>query len=525
MASSPEQRLLERLSPEQQADARSDARLEAAFRSLYAFVQVFWEVVRPGEKFSPNWHVKAVCEELEATARGETRRLVLMLPPGYGKSLLTSVFFPAWLWLHYASRELMALANDISLTVRDSRRTKVIVSSEPYQRLLAKVAKRREPPAWVVAQKRRAWTIKEDQRALANWGNTAEGFRQCLSMGASVTGKRTHFQVVDDPIDAKKAILFSPAQVAAAMAKVQHNYDKVLSSRLNPWNARIVIAQGLHQLDLPNTLATRSNYRVVRIPVYAYAKTDPMRYPGDPREEGELLMPDVYSEEDTEEQRQSLGSEQFDAQYMQRPRAAEGRRFKRGWFKRYAAAPMTMGHMCDEVWFSADCAATDTKTADLSALQMWGRKGNKRFLLDRRAGQWAYPELKRETLAMLDEWRLCGIGRLIVEQASNGIPLADDLESLGYAVDRFKPGGYGGKETRASYTEAAAESGVVYIPEDDHRTAGVWVAAWLKQHLAFPDKPCDDVDATSQVMVRMNERAATGAADRYAKKFAFLADL
>ena len=78
-------------------DARYLAALQAeqlkraAERSFPAFVRQAWPILEPTTPFLPNWHIDLVCEYLEAVTAGEIRRLVINLPPRYGKSLLVSV--------------------------------------------------------------------------------------------------------------------------------------------------------------------------------------------------------------------------------------------------------------------------------------------------------------------------------------------------------------------------------------------------------------------------------------------------
>jgi predicted phage terminase large subunit-like protein len=55
--------------------------------SLYEFVQTFWDIVEPGRKFVPNWHIEWLCKELEAITRGEQTRLLANVPPGAMKEI------------------------------------------------------------------------------------------------------------------------------------------------------------------------------------------------------------------------------------------------------------------------------------------------------------------------------------------------------------------------------------------------------------------------------------------------------
>ncbi len=48
--------------------------------------------------FEPNWHIEAICGDLEAATNWEIDRLLINIPPRHMKSLGANVFFPAWVW-------------------------------------------------------------------------------------------------------------------------------------------------------------------------------------------------------------------------------------------------------------------------------------------------------------------------------------------------------------------------------------------------------------------------------------------
>ena len=79
-----------------------------ARRGFAEFVRRAWPQVESASLVW-NWHLDAVCEHLEAVTRGDLRRLVINVPPGNSKSLLTSVLWPAWEWVLDAS--MMAVRN------------------------------------------------------------------------------------------------------------------------------------------------------------------------------------------------------------------------------------------------------------------------------------------------------------------------------------------------------------------------------------------------------------------------------
>ena len=83
----------------QLAMIQDEALKRQAERSLRAFVEQAWPVLEPRTPFLPSWHIDCICEHLEAVTTGDMPRLVINLPPRYMKSLLVTVFWPAWEWL------------------------------------------------------------------------------------------------------------------------------------------------------------------------------------------------------------------------------------------------------------------------------------------------------------------------------------------------------------------------------------------------------------------------------------------
>src|SRR5262249_51962490 len=72
-------------------------RRRQARKSLHEFVRQGWAEV-DSVPFVDNWHIGALCEHLQAVTAGQITKLLINIPPGMGKSLLTCVFWPAWEW-------------------------------------------------------------------------------------------------------------------------------------------------------------------------------------------------------------------------------------------------------------------------------------------------------------------------------------------------------------------------------------------------------------------------------------------
>lgn len=82
-----------------EARRREARRKQSGRGGLLEFVRYFWHVLEPQTPLVEGWPLEAVCAHLEAVSFGEIKRLLINVPPGFMKSLLTNVFFPAWEWL------------------------------------------------------------------------------------------------------------------------------------------------------------------------------------------------------------------------------------------------------------------------------------------------------------------------------------------------------------------------------------------------------------------------------------------
>src|SRR5260370_30000573 len=63
---------------------------------LWEFIHRTFQTVAPAQPYLYNWHIDVMAWHLEQCAIGAIKRLVITLPPRYGKSICASVAFPAW---------------------------------------------------------------------------------------------------------------------------------------------------------------------------------------------------------------------------------------------------------------------------------------------------------------------------------------------------------------------------------------------------------------------------------------------
>src|SRR5262245_44946409 len=94
----------------------------AARKSLPAFI----DYLCLGYQFAA--HHKLLMAELEAVERGETDRLMVLMPPGSAKSTYTSILFPPWFMGRNTKAAILGVSNTTDLAERFSRRVRNLVS-------------------------------------------------------------------------------------------------------------------------------------------------------------------------------------------------------------------------------------------------------------------------------------------------------------------------------------------------------------------------------------------------------------
>ena len=65
--------------------------------SLIDFVEAAWPSVDTSE-YQQSWAIDALCDHLQAVSDGEIKRLLVNFPPRCGKTNITSICFPSWVW-------------------------------------------------------------------------------------------------------------------------------------------------------------------------------------------------------------------------------------------------------------------------------------------------------------------------------------------------------------------------------------------------------------------------------------------
>src|SRR6266849_4028925 len=111
------------------AFSRSRLKAEKARRRLNEFVRQAWPVLEPQTPFVDGMHVRAVCDHLQAVSEGRIRNLIINIPPGHAKSLLTAVFWTPWVWIDHPEARWLFSSYRVPLAIRDSVKCRRLIES------------------------------------------------------------------------------------------------------------------------------------------------------------------------------------------------------------------------------------------------------------------------------------------------------------------------------------------------------------------------------------------------------------
>ena len=443
-----------------QSDIRA-CEIELAKRSLADFARMAWPVLEPATPLRWGWVLDAICEHLEAVTDGQIRRLVMNVPPGSMKSLLTGVIFPAWEWGPRGRADLRYLgtAHKQELAVRDNMKCRRLIQSAWYQE------------RWPV-------NLTSDQNAKTKFENDKTGFREAMAF-TSMTGSRGDRVMLDDPHSVDDAN--SPVKLAADVV----TFREALPSRVNnDQSAIIAIMQRLNEADVA-AVAIELGYDHLCIPMrYEPGRSKWVVGKGDPRTvDGELMFPERFPEEQVVELERVMGSYAVAGQLQQRPSPRGGGILRPAWFQSYQQPPALE-------WRAVyvDTAQKTAEQHDYSVFELWGRSvTGQAVLLDVQRGKWEAPELLAEARAfwLKHQAGAVPLRAMKVEDKVSGTGLIQTLRREGVPIlpiQRSRD-----KITRGYDAAPFIEAGNVLVPEWAH-----WLGAFMSEVEAFPGGAHDD---------------------------------
>lgn len=426
------------------------------------------------EDYEINWHHKKICSALDKMVTGETKRLMIFMPPRTGKSELVSRRFPAFLLGKKPDTQIIAASYSADLASRMNRDVQRIIDDEKYSMIFPETK-----------------LFGKNIRSVANgsWLRNSDifevvghrGVYRSAGVGGGITGMGANFAIIDDPIKDQKE-----ADSPTFRQNVWDWFTSTLLTRLEKDACILITLTRWHEDDLAGRILAQPDhgFEIVNFPMIKDSNDD-----NDPREIGDVLWPNKYDADACAEIRRSTGARVWSSLYQQRPTALEGGIFKRSWFKFYNALPDRF----DEIIDSWDLPFKDTSSSDFAVGQKWGRVGGRFYLIDLVRGRMDFPAAHKAITAFRSK-RIPNV--VLIEDKANGAAIISTLKDDIPGVIGFSPDS--SKEARAHSVSAMFEAGNVYFPHDSP-----WLSDYLDEMVNFPRARNDDqVDSTVQALIR-----------------------
>lgn len=345
--------------------------------SLLDFITHYWHIVEPARPFVRGWAIDAIIEHLEAVSRGEIRKLLMNVPPGFMKSLTTSVFWPAWEWgpRNMPTMRYVCASYSQALTVRDNVRARLIMTSPLYQQMWGEDAGL-TPEGIDLCR----FKFTDVQNAKEKFSNDKTGFKLATSVHGVGTGERGDRVIIDDPHNVLEAE--SDARRNGALQW----FTEVMPTRVNDIKTAsfVVIMQRVHEADVAGLILEKElGYTHLCIPMHydpAHPHVDKKRFwsgwDGDPRtKEGELAFPERYDENDIADMTKQMlawgGTYSVAGQLEQRPEPRGGGMVHIDWFEIVESLPNGVATKCRGWDFAGTEGGEGAGSASVKTEEFW----------------------------------------------------------------------------------------------------------------------------------------------------------
>ncbi|WP_218813991.1 hypothetical protein [Rickettsiella endosymbiont of Dermanyssus gallinae] len=309
--------------------------------SLLLFTQVFYKI-RTGHEFKISQpicrepHVITLCRALTEVLEGKTKRLIINIPPRYGKSELV-IHFIAWALSRYPDSQFLYISYAHMLAKKQTQTIRQIVNLPAYKKLFG-------------------IKLSDSSSAKDNFETVQGGCVYAAGSGGAITGRGAGLQnierfagaiIIDD--------IHKPDDVGSDVMRegVVNWYYNTLQSRVNsPTTPIIFIGQRVHEEDLVATLRDTGDWTAVILPALD--------------ESGNALNPSQHDEKSLLKLKQE-SPYVFSAQYQQDPQPAGGGLFKPEWFYLLDEEPKFLA-----TFITVDTAETVKTYNDATVFSFWG---------------------------------------------------------------------------------------------------------------------------------------------------------
>ncbi len=490
------------------------------------------DVLRFGQYMIPSFKIyahqkliadalKKVTEYVETRGQSGSGRLMVLMPPQHGKSLLAAVLMSAWSLGKWPNWRYVMVSYNAKRAERNSKSVRDMVNSAPYRAIFGDLAGRDD-----------AVSLSSDSRGVSAWSLSQPNTGGMISagVGGSVTGYDAKLIIIDDPFagreDAESPIerekvlewyesqIYSRQQDGTAIILFHTRWhpddlagklikEMVSNPRADQWDIICLPGLALNQGEYPQDLEMQKT--MMRDGVYL-PLTDPLG-----RQPGEALCPDMIRQELMENIRENMSPYNFLSLYQQMPFLRSGGFFKRNWFEKISKELPSDVVIIRALWYwdkAATAGGGDWSVGVLMAVDQYKRI----LVLTVARGQWSTFERNQEMRKAYERAKARFGNRLPIAQlwhqqdpGSAGLDSARDTNKSLIPIPAHYEPVSGSKEDRADPWRSGLEADIVTLVD------GPWVRAFIDEHASFPKGQNDDqVDAASSAYSKLMGNAQAG---------------
>jgi predicted phage terminase large subunit-like protein len=445
------------------------------------FVERAFYELNPHTDFITGQYIDLLAAALEKCRTGQTKRLIVNLPPRTLKSHAASVAFPAWLLGHNPAKQIICASYGQDLADKHARDCRTIMGSSFYKDTFPRTR------------------LSADKSSVNDFMTTAQGFRMSTSVGGVLTGRGADVLILDDILKPDDALSETRRRAANDW------FFNTLLSRLNSKEDGVIILvmQRLHEEDLVGEVTERERWEVLSLPAIAIEDErisfeGPLGHGVFIRATGNALHPERDSVETYQKIRATIGEYHFQSQYQQNPMPLEGGLIKREWLQYYSQEAVPEFRMIVQSWDTANKAG---EMNDYSVCTTWGLCDGKFYLLHVYRMRLNFPLLKRAAKELYERFNP---RKVVIEDKASGTALIQELKADGiYGVELYQPGPGSDKFMRLAGQAIKFEDGRVRLPEE-----APWLDEYVRELTGFPGSKFDDqVDSTTQALDFMSSKA------------------
>jgi predicted phage terminase large subunit-like protein len=433
-----------------------------------AFAMKAFATLNKGRSLGDDEYLELLATELTRVGAGETKRLVVSMPPRHCKTFMGSICLPAWILAHNPSAKIVILtygqdlADKIAYAIRD------ILRSEWFGQAFHT-------------------RLKKDRIKLMDFVTTDGGGVRSLSIEGGVTGLGADFIIIDDPVEIKDC------DNTKRLERVNELFDNEIQTRLDypKKGCIVVIAHRISEDDLPGQVLQKGGWQQLKLPLIA-TRSHTYDLEGGKvwnRKKGELLRPDAFTKRDIERLRASK-QPGFETLQQQNPGGRDRLRIKEKYFPTFPPAELQMREL--PVVLSIDPGQKGGPTNSCSVIQALAPKDGAHLLLDQWREHATFGDFRSAARRFIRKYRPSVV---LIEATGQGPALIQDLKPQnGMELVPITPSG--DKIERLRKHRRAIRDGLVQLPQ-----GAPWYDEFISEATQFPYGLFDDqMDALSQYL-------------------------